>query len=167
MMNNNTLKAIELLRRLVETPSVSRQEDKAADLMAQAMTSCGFEPVRMKNNVWTSAPGFSPHRPTLLLNAHLDTVKPVASWSRNPYECALEGDRLYGLGSNDCGGGLVSLWQTFTVLAQRPQPYNLLFLASAEEFAHMNFGGLLRLSSRYSSVTWISIRPSSSRVKAS
>ena len=133
MMNNNTLKAIELLRRLVETPSVSRQEDKAADLMAQAMTSCGFEPVRMKNNVWTSAPGFSPHRPTLLLNAHLDTVKPVASWSRNPYECTLEGDRLYGLGSNDCGGGLVSLWQTFTVLAQRPQPYNLLFLASAEE----------------------------------
>lgn len=133
MMNNNTLKAIELLRRLVETPSVSRQEDKAADLMAQAMTSCGFEPVRLKNNVWTSAPGFSPHCPTLLLNAHLDTVKPVASWSRNPYECALEGDRLYGLGSNDCGGGLVSLWQTFTVLAQRPQPYNLLFLASAEE----------------------------------
>ena len=133
MMNNNTLKAIELLRRLVETPSVSRQEDKAADLMAQTMTSCGFEPVRLKNNVWTSAPGFSPHRPTLLLNAHLDTVKPVASWSRDPYVCTIEGDRLYGLGSNDCGGGLVSLWQTFTVLAQRPQPYNLLFLASAEE----------------------------------
>ena len=117
----------------METPSVSRQEDNAANLMAHTMTRCGFQPVRLKNNVWTTAPGFSPHRPTLLLNAHLDTVKPVASWSRDPYVCTIEGDRLYGLGSNDCGGGLVSLWQTFTVLAQRPQPYNLLFLASAEE----------------------------------
>jgi len=133
MMNDNTLYAIELLKQLVNTPSVSREEDQVAEIMANAVASCGFEPQRVKNNVWTKAPGYSADRPTLLLNAHLDTVRPVASWTREPYTCTIEGDRLYGLGSNDCGGGLVSLWRTFTVLAKKPQPYNLLFLASAEE----------------------------------
>ncbi len=124
---------IDLLKRLVHTPSISRQEGDAADIMAHTIASHGFEPRRVKHNVWTVAPGYSPQRPTLLLNAHLDTVKPVASWSRDPFACTTEGDRLYGLGSNDCGGGLVSLWHTFTVLAGKPQPYNLIFLASAEE----------------------------------
>ena len=69
----------------------------------------------------------------MLLNAHIDTVKPVSSWTRDPFAPTVEGDTLYGLGSNDCGGGLVSLLQAFRVLTSKPQPYNLIFLASAEE----------------------------------
>ena len=69
----------------------------------------------------------------MLLNAHIDTVKPVSSWTRDPFAPTIEGDTLYGLGSNDCGGGLVSLLQTFRLLTQKQQPYNLVYLASAEE----------------------------------
>jgi len=78
-------------------------------------------------------PRFKDGRPTLLLNAHIDTVKPVATWTRNPFSPEQEGDTLYGLGSNDCGGGLVSLLHVFAFLAGRPQPYNTVYLASAEE----------------------------------
>ena len=67
--------------------------------------------------------------PTILLNAHLDTVKPVAGWQHDPFTPTLEGDKLYGLGSNDCGGGLVSLLMTYIEL----QPTNIIFLASCEE----------------------------------
>ena len=78
-------------------------------------------------------PQYDEQRPTLLLNAHIDTVKAVASWTKNPFEPVVEGDILYGLGSNDCGGGLVSLLQVFRFLASHPQQYNVIFLASAEE----------------------------------
>jgi acetylornithine deacetylase len=83
--------------------------------------------------VWALDPHFDENRPTLLLNAHLDTVKPVATWTRNPYCPEQDGDVLYGLGSNDCGGGLVSLLQVFAWLTAKEQPYNVIYLASAEE----------------------------------
>ncbi|MBQ1799206.1 MAG: M20/M25/M40 family metallo-hydrolase, partial [Prevotella sp.] len=72
-------------------------------------------------------------KPTLLLNAHIDTVKPVASWTRNPFEPTLEDDILYGLGSNDCGGGLVTLLQVYRYFLEYESPYNIIYLASAEE----------------------------------
>lgn len=129
-----TSEAISLLSHLIATPSVSRDERRAADIMEEELTRCGFTPHREANNVWAIGPCQREDRPTLLLNAHIDTVKPVASYTRNPYEPSLEDGTLYGLGSNDCGGGLVSLLQVFRELSASERcPYNLVYLASAEE----------------------------------
>ena len=126
--------AVCLLSHLIATPSVSRDERRAADIMEEELTRCGFTPHREANNVWAIGPCQREDRPTLLLNAHIDTVKPVASYTRNPYEPSLEDGTLYGLGSNDCGGGLVSLLQVFRELSASERcPYNLVYLASAEE----------------------------------
>lgn len=130
-----TQKAIALLMRLIATPSVSRDEKQAADLIEAYLSKCGAEPKRHHNNVWCMQPVTADdHRPTLLLNAHIDTVKPAATWQHDPFKPTLSDDRLYGLGSNDCGGGLVSLMHVFLHLRERTDlPYRLVFLASAEE----------------------------------
>ena len=125
--------AMLLLKKLIATPSVSRNEKDAADIMEQTIRSYGFEPQREANNLWIIDPHYDESRPTLLLNAHIDTVKPVASWSRDPFSPDVEDGVLYGLGSNDCGGGLCSLLQIFRMLTEKPQSYNLIYLASAEE----------------------------------
>ncbi len=125
--------AVQLLKKLIATPSVSRIEKDAADIMEQTIRSYGFEPQREANNLWIIDPHYDESRPTLLLNAHIDTVKPVTSWSRDPFSPDVEDGVLYGLGSNDCGGGLCSLLQIFRMLTEKPQSYNLIYLASAEE----------------------------------
>ena len=125
--------AVDLLKKLISTPSVSRNEKEAADIMEQTIRSYGFEPHREANNVWIIDLHYDESRPTLLLNAHIDTVKPVASWTRNPFSPDIEEGVLYGLGSNDCGGGLCSLLQIFRMLTAKSQQYNLIYLASAEE----------------------------------
>lgn len=125
--------AIELLKELIATPSVSRDESAAADVMARAISGYGYEYSREGNNIWIKSSGFDSSKPTLLLNAHIDTVKPVSSWTRNPFSPDVCGGRLYGLGSNDCGGGLVALLQAFRHITSRPQSYNTIWLASAEE----------------------------------
>ena len=125
--------AVQLLKKLIATPSVSRNEKDAADIMEQTIRNYGFEPQREANNLWIIDPHYDESRPTLLLNAHIDTVKPVTSWSRDPFSPDVEDGVLYGLGSNDCGGGLCSLLQIFRMLTEKPQSYNLIYLASAEE----------------------------------
>lgn len=125
--------AIGLLSQLIATPSTSRNEKDAADIMEKTLRNYGFTPHREANNVWVIDPHFDEQKPTLLLNAHIDTVKPVDSWRRDPFAPTIEGDTLYGLGSNDCGGGLCSLLQTFRMLTEKTQNYNLIYLASAEE----------------------------------
>ena len=125
--------AVQLLKKLIATPSISRNEKDAADIMEQTIRSYGFEPQREANNLWIIDPHYDESRPTLLLNAHIDTVKPVTSWSRDPFSPDVEDGVLYGLGSNDCGGGLCSLLQIFRMLTEKPQSYNLIYLASAEE----------------------------------
>ena len=125
--------AVELLKTLIATPSISRDEAKAADVMVRFILRCGLQYSREANNVWVTDPEYAPGRPTVLLNAHIDTVKPVDSWSRSPFRPDIEDGRLYGLGSNDCGGGLVSLLQAFRILAPRKRKYNIVYLASAEE----------------------------------
>lgn len=125
--------AIDLLKLLIATPSVSREETRAADIMENTLKSYGLECKRYMNNVWSIAPNFDEKRNTILLNAHIDTVKPVKTWQRNPFCPTVEGDTLYGLGSNDCGGGLVSLLQVFRILCERERYFNLIYLASAEE----------------------------------
>ena len=135
-----TQSAIELLQGLISIPSVSREENKAADLLQQTMVAYGMSPRREGNNLWVESFGKDADLPTILLNAHIDTVRPVASWIRDPYTPVIEDGCLYGLGSNDCGGGLVSLLQVFRFLSQKPQSYNLIFLASAEEEVSGNHG---------------------------
>ncbi len=131
-----TQEAVALLQRLIATPSVSRDEAAAAGVMEEFMKGCGLPVSRVGNNLMV-LPAIDPELPTVLLNAHIDTVKPVSSWTRNPFAPAIEGDRLYGLGSNDCGGGLVSLLQAFRMLTSgvtgRHVPYNLVYVASCEE----------------------------------
>lgn len=132
-MEKMTHEAFELLQRLIAIPSISRNEDKAADCLEKFMQEKGLKTQREKNNIWTIAQNFDDKKPTLLLNAHIDTVKPASTWKRDPFKPTVEGDRLYGLGSNDCGGGLVSLLQTFRMLQSADLEYNLVYLASAEE----------------------------------
>lgn len=127
-------KAIALLKELIKVPSVSREESAVADLLEQYMaTESGLPVGRLGNNCWLVAPGYCASRPTLLLNAHCDTVKASASWTRNPFLPTEEGNRIYGLGSNDDGASLVSLLHVFLALQHTEQQYNLIFLASAEE----------------------------------
>lgn len=129
----NFERAIELLQRLIATPSISREEGAAADVVEAELSSLGFTTHRLHNNVWAEAYKHNPSLPTILLDAHIDTVRPNTSWSRNPYEPVVENGCLYGLGSNDTGGSLVAMIAAFCRLAKREQPYNLILLASAEE----------------------------------
>ncbi len=130
-----TDEAWQLLKRLIETPSVSRDESAAAALLFRTMRYYGITARAEACNLFAAVPRFDPARQTVLLNAHIDTVKPAATWKRNPYAANEEDDRLYGLGSNDCGGGLVALLQTFRIFHDEllPCQYNLVFVASAEE----------------------------------
>ena len=125
--------AVELLKTLIATPRESRNETEAANKLEAKMREWGMNPNREANNLWVVGDGFDEERPTLLLNAHIDTVKAVKTWTRNPYEPTVEDNKLYGLGSNDCGGGLVTLLQVFRILNQREQTFNVIYLASAEE----------------------------------
>lgn len=138
---------------MIAIPSTSRDEQRVADHLEQYMRrESGLEVHRHNNNLWLVDPRFDASRPTLLLNAHIDTVKPVASWQHDPFTPTLEDvplpdgtseQRLYGLGSNDDGASVVSLLHVFLMLtAPCPPagaveacllPYNLVFLASAEE----------------------------------
>lgn len=133
MMKEYTDEAIRLLQQLISIPSVSRDETRAADELEQAIRAYGMKPQRIGNNILIDSGEDDAQRPTLLLNAHIDTVKPVSSWTRDPFTPVIEDGRLYGLGSNDCGGGLVSLLQVYRYLSEQGCPYHLVFLASAEE----------------------------------
>lgn len=153
-----TRESILLLERMISIPSVSRDETAVADLLEQQMKEWGLAPKRFKNNLVLGLPdstnvgrGFpsriSESEPTpksngwLLLNAHIDTVKPSDSWTKDPFKPTWEGGILYGLGSNDCGGGLVSLLAVYRVLQACPELMaavlkdyeGVLFVASAEE----------------------------------
>lgn len=125
--------AVTLLKELIAIPSVSRNEDKAADKLSEYLNLWGLPYGRDGNNLWVGCPDWDNNRPTIMLNAHIDTVKPVSTWTRDPFLPTQEGDIIYGLGSNDCGGGLVSLLQAYRIMLHRPRNYNLLWVASAEE----------------------------------
>ena len=128
--------AVGLLKILVSTPSISRDESAAADRLQSYIERSAPFPGAMHrhlNNIWCIAPGYDASRPTILLDAHIDTVKPVAAWTKSPFTPVIEDDCLYGLGSNDDGASLVSMLHVFYKLCGTQQSYNLIFLASAEE----------------------------------
>lgn len=125
--------AIELLKSLIQIPSPSREEDAAADCLQNFIEAQGIETGRKGNNVWCLSPSFSLSKPTILLNSHIDTVRPVSSWTKDPFRPEETDGKLYGLGSNDAGASLVSLLFAFMELTRKDQPCNLIFLASCEE----------------------------------
>lgn len=125
--------SIALLRRMVATPSLSREEGAVCDLVQRQLNEWGLPVNRHGNNLWLESGCDRGGCPTVLLNSHLDTVKPASGYTRDPYDAHIEHGRLYGLGSNDAGGPLVALLAAYRFLTQRELPYRLIFCASCEE----------------------------------
>jgi len=126
--------AISLLKKLIETQSFSSEEDKTALHIEDWFKRNSIDFERTKNNIWAVSKYFDKNKPTLLLNSHHDTVKPNSAYTNDPFKPFLEDGKLYGLGSNDAGGCLVSLIATFTYFYnQENLNYNLVIVASAEE----------------------------------
>ncbi len=131
---NLTSSVLDLLRELISIPSFSRNEEKTAEQLLFFLKSRGISTQRRGNNVWAFSNLPQERKPMLLLNSHHDTVKPNPAWKRDPFQPALEKGKLYGLGSNDAGGALVSLLATFLYFHDRDDlPFHLLFAATAEE----------------------------------
>lgn len=128
-------KAVALLRRLISIPSFSNEEDDVAELWETWLKGEGVKTVkRYHNNVYALSEKFDPEKPVLLLNSHMDTVKPVASYTRDPFDPCVENGCLYGLGSNDAGASGVALAATFLKLqTQEELPFNLIFSITASE----------------------------------
>lgn len=123
---------VALLSQLITIPSPSREECAAADFLESTLRARDLDVRRAGCNLWVeSEPAGA--KPTVLLNAHIDTVRPGADWQRDPYAAQLEGDRLYGLGANDCGGALVSLVAAYEMLTRKCQPCRYVLTLTAEE----------------------------------
>ena len=120
---------ISLLQQLIAIPSLSRDEGAVADFLESWLTEQGLTPHRCGNNLWCCHGS----GPAVLLDAHIDTVKPVTGWTRDPFTPTIEDGRLYGLGSNDDGGSVVALIAAYRRLIAKPQPYTLILSLSAEE----------------------------------
>lgn len=126
--------SIELLKRLISIPSFSREEDKTADAIELFFKEHGLDPKRSQNNIWSVNKFYDASKPTILLNSHHDTVKPNPGYTRDPFSPDIEDGKLYGLGSNDAGGCLVSLIAAFRhFYNQQDLNFNLCIAATAEE----------------------------------
>jgi acetylornithine deacetylase len=125
--------AVQLLTQLISIPSFSREEDKTADAIQSFFKKHSIPTHRHGNNIWVKNLKFDEGRPTLLLNSHHDTVKPNPGYTRDPFKPVVENGKLFGLGSNDAGGPLVSLIATFLHFYSKPLKYNLVLAATAEE----------------------------------
>lgn len=126
--------ALQLLQQLIAIPSFSKEEDGTASLLDKFFASKQIPTQRIGNNVWASNLYFNPAKPTILLNSHHDTVRPNTQYTRDPFASEIIEDKLYGLGSNDAGGPLVSLIATFLHFYRMENlAYNLVLAATAEE----------------------------------
>lgn len=132
-LTNYSNLATETLKKLIATKSYSKEEENATEIIDNTLKQQGYKTHRKKNNVWVFSKDYKEGRPVLLMNSHLDTVKASEKWSKNPFEAFVEDGKLYGLGSNDAGGCLVSLMAAFLALDESEQRYNRIFVASAEE----------------------------------
>ncbi|MDX5435856.1 MAG: M20 family metallo-hydrolase [Pontibacter sp.] len=128
------LEAVELLKQLIQTPSLSKEEDKTAAILSNFLQQFGVAVHQQLNNVWAFNKYYNPQLPTILLNSHHDTVKPNPGYTRDPFAATVEDGKLYGLGSNDAGGCLVSLIAAFLYFYEQSNiKYNLVLAATAEE----------------------------------
>jgi len=134
MKTDLTQEAVSLLKNLIETPSFSGEEHGTAALIKEWCTNHNIAFETDNNNVWAQNKYFNPAKKTILLNSHHDTVKPNKAYTRNPHQAQVENGKLFGLGSNDAGGCLVSLLACFTHFYDKKDlSYNLVYVASAEE----------------------------------
>ena len=127
------IEAYKLLQNLIEIPSLSREETAVADFLEKYLKDMNLEITRVGNNLFSICKDYSENKPTILLNSHIDTVKPSALWTKDPFKATEEDGKLYGLGSNDAGASVVSLIATFVSLTAKPQPYNLILGISCQE----------------------------------
>ena len=126
--------AIGLLQQLIAIPSFSREEEKTADRIATYLRSKNVPVQRLQNNIWAKNKYFDAEKPTLLLNSHHDTVRPNKAYTLDPFTPLEKEGRLFGLGSNDAGGALVSLIVTFIYYyEQKGLSHNIILAATAEE----------------------------------
>ncbi|GEP91446.1 acetylornithine deacetylase [Chitinophaga terrae (ex Kim and Jung 2007)] len=126
--------AVALLKQMIATPSLSREEADTAQLISEFLTAMDIPHERHLNNIWAYNKHYDPAKPNILLNSHHDTVKPNPQYTRDPFSPDVEDGKLYGLGSNDAGGCLVSLIATFLHFYQRTDlNYNIILSATAEE----------------------------------
>jgi len=126
--------AVDLLKSLIKTPSFSSQEEGTAALIQDFLSKRGVALQRKDNNIWAYNKYFNPTKPSILLNAHHDTVKPNTGWVSDPFKASQNNDKLTGLGSNDDGGSLVSIMAAFLHFYNKEDlKYNLIFSATAEE----------------------------------
>lgn len=133
-IENLKQKAVDLLQKLIAIPSFSKEEDKTAAAIADFLSAHGIPVNRSGNNVWAVNKHFDKSKATLLLNSHHDTVKPNPGYTRDPFKAEIIDGKLYGLGSNDAGGSLVSLIAAFVYFYDVPGlPYNIVLAATAEE----------------------------------
>ncbi|KOH47162.1 M20 family metallo-hydrolase [Sunxiuqinia dokdonensis] len=125
---------IQLLQKLIQTQSFSKEEEPAAHLIRRVLTEKGISFQAKKNNTWAKNANWKDGLPVILLNSHVDTVRPAKNWTKDPFGAELDGDDLYGLGSNDAGASLVTLLAVFIHFNQKNDlPFNLIYAASAEE----------------------------------
>ncbi len=126
--------ALELLKKIISLPSISTSEDMVAQLFSDFLGSKNISYNRKLNNIWVKNNFFHHDKPTILLNSHIDTVKPNSSYTLDPFQPLVQNGKLFGLGSNDAGGALVSLLASFLYFYQQDNlKYNLIFAATAEE----------------------------------
>ncbi|HEY1010509.1 MAG: M20 family metallo-hydrolase [Daejeonella sp.] len=126
--------SVELLKKLISIPSFSKEEDRTASIIDEFLTARNVKTVRKLNNVWAYNKFFDAAKPTILLNSHHDTVKPNPGYTRDPFSANVEDEVLYGLGSNDAGGCLVSLIAAFLHFYNEENlKYNLCIALTAEE----------------------------------
>lgn len=133
--------SVQLLQQLIATPSFSREENITAEIINSFLVAHGVKTNRKLNNIWAWNKHFDPAKPTILLNSHHDTVKPNSGYTRDPYDAKIEDGKLFGLGSNDAGGCLVSLIATFLYYYNEPDlKYNFCLATTAEEEISGNNG---------------------------
>ena len=126
--------AVSLLTSLIEAPSFSKEEGKTAQILEKFLRRSQVNYGNIGYNIFALPNHYDPKKPILLLNSHHDTVKPNPNYTRNPFKAEVEGGKLYGLGSNDAGGCLVSLIATFLFFTdQQNLSHNIILVASAEE----------------------------------
>lgn len=129
----NTIDTAKLLKALIGIASYSGEEGEAADFLEGHLKEIGLNPSRKKNNIWLLPAHYTEGQPNVLLNAHIDTVKPSENWSMNPHQPVEKNQKIYGLGSNDAGASLVCLLDTFLHFYDKDVPVNIIFSATAEE----------------------------------
>ncbi len=133
-MSSQLDQAVELLKRMVSIPSFSREEEFIANYLEKYCRELDLNPNRFGNNIWLKNTHFDPKKKTILLNSHIDTVKPSSAYTRDPFKPVVEDGKLFGLGSNDAGGCVVGLFSAFLHFKDHKDlVYNLVFAATAEE----------------------------------